>query len=31
VPPTAIDKKYDLFVTVLRKNRPYQPQTNSVF
>jgi hypothetical protein len=31
VPPTAIDKKYDLFVTVLRKNRPYQPEPVSVF
>jgi len=24
VPPTTIDKKYDLYVTILRKNRRYK-------
>ncbi|MBC8876066.1 MAG: hypothetical protein H8E44_42110, partial [Planctomycetes bacterium] len=24
LPPTTVDKKYDLYVTILRKNRRYQ-------
>lgn len=24
LPPTSVDKKYDLYVTILRKNRRYE-------